>query len=249
LKYGGNTPCLTISLDASHTLILDAGTGLAAYGRTLPDRQHTYLLALSHIHWDHIQGFPLFAPLMSRETRFVFLTGMEPAFTEQVLSQLDGIHFPLPADVFPVHWEHDSGAGQAILDALGVGISWMPVNHSGTCFAYRISGRSKDLVYMTDNELGPDHDDVVAFCRNADILVHDAQFIESERQRKTGWGHSFVPDVCRLAKQAAVRELVLFHHDPSRNDAEIDAIQADARSLLGPSVACVAAAEGMSREL
>ncbi|MEQ9103862.1 MAG: MBL fold metallo-hydrolase [Rhodothermales bacterium] len=249
MKYGGNTPCLTVSLDESHTLILDAGTGLAAYGRTLPEREHTYIVALSHVHWDHIHGFPMFAPLMAAGTRVVFLTGMEPSFMDHLLSQMDGIHFPVPADAFPVRWEQDSGSGQATLGPLGVAFSWMPVNHSGTCFAYRISGPEGDLVYMTDNELGPEHADVVAFCRDADVLVHDAQYTAAERSRKTGWGHSFVPDVCRLAEQAGVRELILFHHDPIRTDVELDAIQAQARAILGPSIACVAAAEGMHREL
>ncbi len=166
-----------------------------------------------------------------------------------LLSQMDGVHFPVHEQALPVRWERDPGSGQATLGPFGVAISWMPVNHSGTCFAYRISGSERDLVYMTDNELGAEHADVVAFCRDADVLVHDAQYTEAERSRKTGWGHSFVPDVCRLAEQAKVRELILFHHDPGRTDAELDAIQAQARSILDPSVACVAAAEGMQREL
>lgn len=248
-RYGGNTPCLTVSLDEDHTLILDAGTGLASFGRTLSDRNHTYFVLLSHVHWDHIQGLPLFAPLMSPRTRVVFLTGMDPTFMDTALSQLDGVRFPLRLVDCPARIEQDNREAEDVLSEFDLTVSWMPANHSGTCFAYRLAGPANDLIYMTDNELGPERANVTTFCHGADFLVHDAQFTEAERSRKTGWGHSFVSDVCVLAQEASVGELILFHHDPNRTDAQLDRIQADARSRVGTSLTCCVAAEGMGRAL
>jgi ribonuclease BN (tRNA processing enzyme) len=109
-------------------------------------------------------------------------------------------------------------------------------------------------VYLTDNELDPPYekatefDGFVQFCQHADVLIHDAQYVEADMPHKHGWGHSVVSQVCALAKAAEVTHLILFHHDPDRTDDELDAIQDTARAWFhaqAPRIACTAAYEGL----
>ncbi len=254
VRYGGNTSCITISIDDSTTLVLDAGTGLAAMGLEAPPPPHTYYLLLSHPHWDHIQGLPLFAPLMCPGNHIVFLTEPAPEIGQQAMSQFDGLHFPLCHDDIEADVRLDARQIGEVLSGCGVSISWQRLNHTGTCFGYRVQGPTRSLVYMTDNELDEvtgdvSYDTLLAFCRDADVLIHDSQYMDDERPFRTGWGHSFLSDVCRLARRAQVGELILFHHDYRRSDAEIDAMNAAACATLGNDVGCAAACEGMTFEI
>lgn len=254
IRYGGNTSCISISLDKSSTLVLDAGTGLAAMGQHAPRAPHTYYLLVSHVHWDHIQGLPLFAPLMCPRNRIVFLTEPDPDMGQQAMSQFDGLRFPLCREDIEADVRIDPRPVDHILSGLGIYVSWMQMNHTGTCTGFRIKGPSRSLVYMTDNELGNDYEGAafsrfVAFAGGSDVLIHDAQFVEDERECRTGWGHSFLPDVCELAQRAQVGRLILFHHDYSRSDADIDRLCHKASSTLMPTTACSAAREGMTFDI
>ncbi len=254
VRYGGNTSCISISVDDGATLILDAGTGLAAMGLEAPEPPHTYYVLLSHPHWDHIQGLPFFAPLMCPGNQIVFLTEPAPDVGRQAMSQFDGIHFPLCRDDIQADIRVDGRSMDDVLSQRGLHVSWQEMNHTGTCFGFRIQGPRRSMVYMTDNELDAEHGGVpfgtfLEFCRGADVLVHDTQFLDEERAQRTGWGHSFLPDVCQLARDAQVGHLILFHHDFQRSDLEIDALHLAACEALGGDIACTAAFEGMTFEI
>jgi ribonuclease BN (tRNA processing enzyme) len=114
------------------------------------------------------------------------------------------------------------------------------------------------VVYLTDNELDPPYakatefDGFVQFCRNADLLIHDAQYRENDMPLKHGWGHSLASQACSLAAAAEAKHLVLYHHDPDRTDDEIDAIQEEAREWLrghASAVRCTAAFEGLTLDI
>jgi ribonuclease BN (tRNA processing enzyme) len=135
----------------------------------------------------------------------------------------------------------------------------MTLRHPGTTFAYHLSprGGGPSLVYVTDNELGPGgsyhegprwRQDLIAFAGGADVLIHDAMFTTDELERHRGWGHSSHAEAVRLAADAGVRKLILFHHKPERHDAGMDALVAEARALAAGSargLAVEAAVEGM----
>lgn len=253
VRYGGNTSCVSLALDAGHTLVLDAGTGIRPLGASRLPGPHTYYVLLTHLHWDHIQGLPLFGPKNDLDVRIVFLSGLEPKWGDMALEQLDGVRFPLlPADLAAdIHV--DAGPLRTALQPFGVTIDAMQVNHPGRCYGYRVHTGAGSFVFMPDNEIGacqPDRvciEDFARFCEGADILVHDAQYTEAELEVRRGWGHSTVAEACGLAEEASVGRLVLFHHDPDRSDDEVDGLVDRARLLLdGPRVSVEAASEGLT---
>lgn len=258
IRYGGNTPCVSISLDEDHTLILDSGTGLHVLGRQKAVEGHTWFLALSHPHWDHIQGLPMFMPLTDSSNSVEILCEMRPEFGDLVLGQFDGVRFPFTRGDIAADIRRADRPGDAAraLEPFGVHVSWISLIHAGDCFGYRVSTGIRDVVYMTDNELkrpGDERfDEFVTFCRGADVLIHDAHLVRSDGTDREGWGHSFVEDVVLLAHEAGAGELLLFHHDPMRTDDEIDDLQEHARKLLGDmssDTTCRAAFEGLTIDL
>ena len=261
VRYGGNTSCVSIDGVGPDgrpwTLVLDAGTGIRELGKVLvrdPDRDIYFFL--SHSHWDHIQGFPFFAPLY-QEGRRIYLSpqkGKKMLF-RLLMEQMDGSRFPLTHEQLPADLQPLTDAEQLRRTEAGYTVERFRVNHPGDAFGFRLTIQDIRMVYIPDNELDPPADavlpynDLVDWCRDADVLVHDAQYIGADMPLKRGWGHSRVDLVLDLARDAEVRHLILFHHDPDRTDDQIDRIQAEARSKLkaaGSDVACTAAFEGLT---
>lgn len=252
-RYGGNTTCVSLEIDPQHTLILDAGTGIRRLGLDRPPGPHTWFILLTHPHWDHIQGLPFFGPRMDPAARIVFLCPEQPAWAATALDQLDGLRFPVRNSEMAAHIEVMTGETSAILEALGVRLSWIRSNHPGICYGYRVDVSGFSFVFMPDNEIGgpPPNgstwDQLVEFVRGADLLLHDAQYTDSEMADRRGWGHSAFVDACDLACAADVRRLLLFHHDPERTDAQMDALVEDARARVATKAGTVlvdAAREG-----
>jgi len=140
----------------------------------------------------------------------------------------------------------------------GFNISQIATNHPGGGHGYRVEQKGRSVVYLTDNELDPPYkkatafDEFVKFINRADVLIHDAQYLEQDMPRKHGWGHSLVSQACELAVAADVKHLILFHHDPERTDDELDAIQKDARTWFQKNnheIKCTAAFEGLILEI
>jgi len=258
--YGGNTACITIDLGGK-TLVLDAGTGIRQAGQAVIDRDTELYLLLTHIHGDHIYGFPFFGPLYQPKRR-IHLIDYQHENTPDVepwslLSLLDGKHFPLKADSYACKLIRVQEDAMTFLHSRGIDIQRIAVNHPGHGYGYRITEQNHSVVFMPDNELLPPDGtattalaDFVKFCEGADVLIHDAQYIDTDLPHKWGWGHSMISQVVDLAIQAHVRRLILFHHDPERTDSELDAIQAAAQERLAPhGITCNAAHEGLALTL
>jgi len=272
VRYGGNTPCVSVHLPEGKVLVLDAGTGIRELGKAIAAGREEIYILLSHPHWDHIQGFPFFLPVYQPNRRiYMFPTRLgptsicglclrvkaqgDPAIFCPLLEQMDGAHFPVHSKDVPSQPRCVTDGEMSFLRSRGVQISTIAANHPGGSFGYRIENAGKSLVYLTDNELDPPYrkatefDGFVEFCRNADVLIHDAQYLERDLPHKHGWGHSLVSQACKLALKAEVRQLILYHHDPDRTDAELDAIQENARGWLNghnTRIACAVAYEGLS---
>jgi phosphoribosyl 1,2-cyclic phosphodiesterase len=254
IRYGGNTPCISLHLDGA-TLILDAGTGIRPLGRELLKDGSQIFLLISHKHWDHIQGFPSFSPIYQSRRRIHLLPALDEQMARALLTQMDGVHLPVRGSDLPslhlTSWEE----GIEALARLGLNVERIAVNHPGGAFGYKMSFDGRTYIYLTDNELeAPPETRVTAFdafvdfCRGADVLIHDAQYLPEDMPAKRGWGHSILPNALKLAAAAEVKHLVLFHHDPDRTDDDLDRIQADARAWLArhaPGVRCTAAYEGL----
>jgi len=253
MRYGGNTSCVEVRF-GEQLLILDAGSGIRLLGQDLIDRASGKglegTLFLSHAHWDHIQGLPFFMPGYSERNRFTVLSGPgKGAVLDQALrNQMSAPHFPVGFEqlhAFGPIAELQSGAN--VVGDLKVQTT--ELNHPGGCTGFRIETGQASLGYLPDHEPWPAntrdaHTNLVQFLRGLDLLILDGQYTAEEYPHKIGWGHGCLPNTVEVAIEAGVGRLVLFHHDPSRTDVQIDGMLAEARRLAaGSNTTVIAASE------
>ncbi len=253
VRYGGDTSCVSIETGEA-VLVLDAGTGIRALGDALRDDPREIYVLLTHIHADHVQGFPYFWPLWEEGRRIHLLVHEWEGRVWSPLSLLDGTHFPVLPDRLPSDIQVISSDPMAFLRDRGWEISRLAVNHPGGAYGYRVDSPDGAVVHIPDNEIvdgnGALETELVTFCRGARLLSHDAQWLSEELCNKAGWGHSTVEDTCGLGRHAEVRQLLLFHHDPWRDDQALDGALARARHTLEDSpVAVDLARDGMQVRL
>jgi CheY-like chemotaxis protein len=234
IGYGGHTSCYSLQLSPERHLVFDAGSGIKNFGDSLLRqglKRHTIDLFITHPHWDHINGFPFFAPLYinGNEVRVHGAPQDELGFRDLMLAQMDGVYFPVTAREFGAHVTFHELAEQTLqLD--GIRIRTMLLKHPGHCLGYRVDYRGRTFCYITDNELYPEDSDfadeefvhaLADFCRGANILIHDSTYFDEEYARHLHWGHSSLGEVCRLAHLAEAERLWIHHHDPDQDDAAI----------------------------
>ena len=260
LKYGGNTACVEIRC-GSELIIIDAGTGIRDLGTEL--LKHTPVKAsilFSHMHWDHIQGIPFFQPAYVSGNEFKLYGNKNwDAKLEYVLrGQMRSPNFPVTLeDMNKVgarmeYIDIDTGRIFRIGDEGTITIRSVELRHTDETFGFRIDYGGRSLVYATDTENLPEPDEkLVELASNADVLIHDAQYTTQEYDgldgdSKKAWGHSTPEAAVAVAQAATVKQLVLFHHDPYHDDAQIDRILQVASAVFPDTVA---ASEGMVIEL
>ena len=233
--YGGNTTCLEITLENGRKVVIDAGTGIRPLGLEMAAGNGSVdiHLLITHIHWDHIQGFPFFDPVYEPASRILIdgfptcMKGLRVPFDNKMG---DGF-FPIKFDDLKADIRYLDTLSHGSLKIDNVVIDSIPLQHPQGGFGFRFREDNKTFVFITDNELtqtgwaGIRPEDYVNFCKKADILIHDAQYTPEEIEKKRGWGHSDYVSVLDMALKADVKQLILFHHDPSRKDSEIDSIR------------------------
>lgn len=256
VKYGGNTASVEIRA-GERTILLDAGTGIIPLGRDLVKRKsHEMILLFSHLHHDHTQGFPFFMPAYLADTK---LHIFGPDGTHESLQNV--LEHNQSSETFPVRLREMASTKNIrsvrethviVWDETGVRLTELTAvsdpdavvihihksyAHPGGVLAYRVAWRGRSVVYATDTEgyIGTDQR-LAAFARDADLLIHDAQYQDEHYWgQKTGfnstqgYGHSTVTMACDLAASARVGQLILFHHDPSYSDPVLDEMQAYAK--------------------
>ncbi|MBY0278918.1 MBL fold metallo-hydrolase [Candidatus Binatia bacterium] len=256
-RYGGNTSCVEVRGSAGGVLVIDAGTGIRRLGRTLAGVARVDVL-LSHLHMDHIQGLGFFAPLHDRSVE-THIWG--PARSVDDLAAR--LRRYLSPPLFPVHLRdlprlvlHPLPAGT--FDVGEFHVTAEPVCHPGFTVGLRIAADGATLAYMSDHEpaLGvadfPTAGDWTSgydVARDADLLLHDAQYSLAEYPDHVGWGHSALDHTLAFARLAGVKHLVTFHHDPWHGDDDIERLTAEACARVAVPCKVTVGAEGALFEL
>lgn len=261
VRYGGNTVCVEVRLADGTLIVLDGGTGIRGLGNKLVRegfRGPIHLL-VTHLHWDHIIGTPFFGPLYRPETQMVFypLTPERYAYSHDP-SVFQQAHFPVRFSDLPAKIERADTTPAEL--RIGSGrVRRIALNHPGGAFGFRIDDDDgASLCYLTDNELNPPGEtttppaELARFAAGCGVMIHDAQYLPADMPAKHGWGHSLVPEVLELGRQAETRTCVLFHHDPDRDDAALDKIGQDAETwarVEAPAMSTLVAREGQSLDI
>ena len=259
VKYGGNTSCVLVEPDDEVVLIFDAGTGIRSLGQQLVSDDRDIYLLFSHHHWDHIQGLPFFRPIYQQGRKIRLLSNnLNAGDASAVLDQMVDPHFPVTGAQLQAEIEVAPFNDQGTIMIGDTRISTLPLNHPGGGSGYRVDTAHGSLAYITDNELYPPNQAKTSyagwidFVQDVDLLIHDAMFVDDELPKVHGWGHSLISQALQLALDADVKRLLLFHHDPSRSDAQLDAILADSREWMASRAAGIevlVAREGESYQL
>lgn len=261
VRYGGNTPCVSVELSDDRLFIFDAGTGIVDLGRSLVStgRRYKFNLFISHPHWDHIQGLPFFQPLYVQGNEMV-IHGTHHgklSLREVISGQMDSLYFPVTIKEYASRvYFRELEEGDYEVERMP--FSTINLNHPGRTLGYRVgNGSGKTVAYITDNEIFPDGDQynrrrLAAFLDGVDVLIHDATYFDEEYPAHARWGHSALTEVLKLAEEARVKSVYLYHHDPSHDDEAVERKEEFGRRYFekrNPHIECWAAREGVSIRL
>lgn len=251
MRYGGNTSCIEIRC-GDRLLIIDSGTGIRALAATLPHPVSADLF-FSHVHWDHIQGFPFFSAAFRAGNSFrLHGQALDGTDLRAVLSaQMSYPTFPVSlAQLGASLTFHELRAGDSLDLGDGIILDTRPLNHPGGSVGMRFNYKGRSLVHCSDTEHYADRfdDNVMELCAGADWLSYDASYCQEEYVGQSGpcrigWGHSTWEEAVRVARHAGVKNLVLFHHDYTHDDDQLDHIHAQARREFADTIMAM---EGMS---
>jgi phosphoribosyl 1,2-cyclic phosphodiesterase len=229
---GGNTSCVEVRC-GEQLLVFDGGTGLRLLGKSLiPQMPLTLHLFFSHMHWDHIQGFPFFGPAFVPGNTIHMYGGAQVAgrVESAMVGQMESPSFPVRLEQLPATLRfHDLDAGDVVEVSSDTRVRCAAGNHPGGVLAYRVEHAGRSVVYMTDHEPAGDVQPagLLDFARGADVLIYDCMYTPEEYQGKkdgvsrVGWGHSTFEVGAAFARDAGVGELLLYHHDPDQTDRDV----------------------------
>jgi phosphoribosyl 1,2-cyclic phosphodiesterase len=265
VKFGGNTSCLEIRADEK-LVVIDFGTGIKPFGDWLMANDFkkgpiNADIFITHTHWDHMMGFPMFTPLFipTSKLRIRGPVSYEDESLEAIISaQLSYRYWPVRASELSAQIEYGQIKETTLYLGDGLFVTTKYLNHPILCLGYRFEYKGKSIVTAYDNEpfrnLFPtdpsdtsydeeaaregetvakeENEKILSFFQGADVLVHDAQYTEKEYSGHLGWGHTSFEQAISSADKAKVKKLVFFHHDPNRKDDELEQLEKDYQARM-----------------
>jgi phosphoribosyl 1,2-cyclic phosphodiesterase len=238
VRVGGHTSCVALAHEGQPwSLLLDAGTGIRRVTDHLDGNAFDGALLLTHLHWDHVEGLPFFAAGDRDDSHVrVFIPDQGEADVTDVLARgMSPPHFPIGPDGLNGEWTFEGIApGRHVVDGFDVEAFDVP-HKGGRTFGFRITDDGSSIAYIPDHLPASETNvEIARVCAGVDLLIHDAQFVASEKDIADLYGHATVEDAIALAQQCAARTLALFHHGPARRDDDVEAIgRAFARQEVG----------------
>jgi phosphoribosyl 1,2-cyclic phosphodiesterase len=254
-RYGGNTSCVSLSAPGEDPMVFDLGTGLRYFGSSLQhDGSFRGTALLTHFHWDHTQGLPFFMPILAEGAHLdVYAPVQEDGrsvaevFEEIIRPPM----FPVPIGQLPGSFTfHDLAEAEFTIGGLRVMSRWIP--HIGPTLGFRVEWNGRSVAYVSDHQQTVDgsfrlSDGARELMDGVDVLIHDAQYSQAEFSKKATWGHCTAEFALWVAKEVRARTLVLYHHDPLRNDDDLDAVTECTRRMGEPfGVEVLAASQGLT---
>jgi phosphoribosyl 1,2-cyclic phosphodiesterase len=251
VRYGGNTSCVEMRIGGKR-LIFDGGTGLRVLGKNLLKQMpvQAYMF-FTHSHWDHIQGFPFFAPAFIKGNSFEIYGAIAPngaTMKQRLHDQMLHPNFPVPMQIMQSDLKFYDLLPGDVMQLGDIMIETGSLNHPNTAMGYRVTWNGRTVVYATDTEHYPDHldENLLYLARDANVLIYDACYTDEEyhdpKSPRIGWGHSTWQEAVKITKAANVNKIVIFHHDPNHNDDFLDCVEAQVQSAFPNSLL---AREGM----
>jgi phosphoribosyl 1,2-cyclic phosphodiesterase len=258
-RYGGNTSCVSVQGREGTVIVLDAGTGIRGLGQSLPSALDEVHILLTHLHMDHIQGLPFFAPLRRPGTE-IHIWG--PAST--TLSLNARLQKYLSPPLFPVSIRelaaefHFHELPAHVIEIGEFRIHAQLIIHPNPTIGYRIQSDNTIVAYL------PDHEPALAgqtfphdkswtsgyrLAEGADLLIHDTQYTEEEYGGRVGFGHSSIHHAFQFAQLSNVKHFAPFHHDPTHNDDTLDRMFAETIREIQPSYKITPSREGLAIEV
>jgi phosphoribosyl 1,2-cyclic phosphodiesterase len=253
VRYGGNTACVEVNCGARR-VIFDGGTGIRAFGDEVvaAGAGLDADILLSHCHLDHVTGLPFFAPFYAPAHRLRLWAGNllpDTRLEDTLRKVMSAPLFPIGIDTFQAEVTfRDFKAGEALQLGDGIEVRTASLNHPGGVTGYRMECAGRSVTYLTDTEHVPGQLDsgVLALARNADLMIYDSTYTDEEFPQYVGWGHSTWQHAVRIAIAAGAKQVAIFHHDPTRDDAALDAIEMAAKRMYAGALV---AREGLTLSL
>jgi phosphoribosyl 1,2-cyclic phosphodiesterase len=241
LKYGGDTTCLEIRSAAGDVVVVDCGSGVRRLGNGLVEEGvRRFTILFTHSHWDHILGFPFLKPIYDSRTSIDFhgCPFAQKSIQTVIAKIMEPPQFPVNLGAIQAKLTFN----EPCLTGFKIGslqVTPIILSHPNQGLGYKFQENGSAFVFLTDNELryrhpgGCEYKDYAAFCSGAEVLIHDAEFTETDYQRTRTWGHSTCEQAVGLALEAGVKRFGLFHHNQDRPDAKVDEMVAGCARLAG----------------
>jgi len=237
--FGGHTSCVELETGSNEYFVCDMGSGARAFGAHVLARQGgrpaIVNVFMSHMHWDHVMGFPFFGPAYVPGTR-LRIYGCHESLEHALRMQQSPPGFPVPFDVLGAKIEFIRLVPEQAQEVRGLQVTPVLQRHSGDSYGYRFEHGGRSVVYSTDSEHKledrAETERFVRFFRAADLVIFDAMYSLADAVSvKADWGHSSNVVGVEICQMAGARHLVLFHHEPANDDAAVEVLLLDARRL------------------